>query len=489
MRIDTTPLDGVLIIRPDVFRDGRGFFLETFQAERYGLDWQFVQDNHSRSRRGVLRGSALPGMHSPQGKLVRVARGRVFDVAVDIDPSSPTFRQHVGIELDDEVAHAALHPARLRAWLLRALRHRRLRVQVHGVLRPRGRARRALGRPRNRHRLADCGTDRVDGGRAESDALGLPQFMRVLVTGCEGQVGAELAALSDGDFRVSAFGRAALDITDDTQIAHRLDDVRPDLLVNCAAYTAVDQAEDEPDLAHAVNATAVGALGKASAERGVAIVHLSTDYVFDGQKTGPYTEDDAPSPLGVYGATKLAGERALAAANERHIVLRVSWVFGSLGRSFVDTILRLAKERDELTVVDDQVGAPSPAGAIADAIRRIAGRALAHEVWGTYHYSTKPPLSWCAFARRIVDYAVAAELLDKRPVIRPIKSDEWPTKAPRPANSRLDSTRLQVAFSLAPQPWDPHLHDYVRRLAERRRLQNRSDPDGSGEATGHGNVL
>jgi len=196
--------------------------------------------------------------------------------------------------------------------------------------------------------------------------------MKVLITGSQGQVGSEVARLSDNQFRATAFDRRSLDITNGNQVRRRLDAVRPDFVVNCAAYTAVDRAEDEPELAHAVNAEAVHLLGTACAERGISVIHLSTDYVFDGRKSDPYVEEDSPNPLGTYGASKLSGEELLRAVHDRHVILRVSWVFGRLGRSFVDTILRLARERDELTVVDDQVGAPAPATAIAHAVRQIA---------------------------------------------------------------------------------------------------------------------
>ena len=244
--------------------------------------------------------------------------------------------------------------------------------------------------------------------------------------------------------------------------------MQPDFVVNCAAYTAVDRAEDEPEIAHAVNATALHLLGSACAERGVGVVHLSTDYVFDGRKSEPYVEGDAPNPLGIYGASKLAGEELLRTAIERHIILRVSWVFGRLGRSFVDTILKAARERDELTVVDDQVGAPSPATTIAQAVRQILETTSdRRDLWGTYHFSTTPALSWCSFARRIIAVAAEVGLLARTPNVLPISTAEWPAKAARPLNSRLDSARASAAFGCAALPWEPPLRDYVRRLKGR----------------------
>ena len=292
--------------------------------------------------------------------------------------------------------------------------------------------------------------------------------MRVLVTGSEGQVGSEIVLLGDGDFRAAAFDRRSLDITNADQVRRRLDTVQPDVVVNCAAYTAVDRAEDEPELAHAVNATALDLLGSACAERGTGVIHLSTDYVFDGRKSEPYVEEDPPNPLGVYGASKLAGEELLRNANDRHIILRVSWVFGRLGRSFVDTILKLARERDELSVVDDQIGAPSPATTIAQAVRQIAETANDRpDLWGTYHFSTTPALSWCSFARRIVAVAAEVGLLARAPTVRPITTAEWPAKAARPSNSRLDPARASAAFGCAVRAWEAPLRDYVRLLKSR----------------------
>ncbi len=293
--------------------------------------------------------------------------------------------------------------------------------------------------------------------------------MKVLVTGAAGQVGVEVAGMRDDSFLVDGFHRRLLDIANRDDIERRLDESAPDLLVNCAAYTAVDRAEDEPKLAYRANAEAIGLLGQACATRGIGIVHLSTDYVFDGTKDAAYTEDDAPNPLSVYGASKLAGEEELRRATDRHVILRVSWVFGRLGRSFVDTILRLAVERDEISVVDDQIGTPAPGASIASAVRAIAVSVMARDdAWGTYHFSTTPALTWCAFARKIAAIGVEAGLLDSPPAVHPIATSEWPTKAARPLNSRLDASKLEDAFALPPSPWEPRLRAYIEGLAKPR---------------------
>ena len=271
-----------------------------------------------------------------------------------------------------------------------------------------------------------------------------------------------MVRLADDGFRVVGLTRRDLDITDQDAIVRRLDDSEPDLLVNCAAYTAVDRAEDEADLAFRVNADAVGRLGQACAARGVGVIHFSTDYVFDGTKEGAYVEDDIPNPLNVYGASKLEGENRLRAATDRHLILRVSWVFGRIGRSFVDTILRLAKERNELTVVDDQIGAPSPADTIASTTRSIAEHPPGLEnAWGTYHFSSIPPVSWCGFAREIVVTAKTTGALAGLPRVRGITTDEWPSSARRPLNSRLCAAKLTASLGIAPPDWRTSLREYL----------------------------
>lgn len=289
--------------------------------------------------------------------------------------------------------------------------------------------------------------------------------MKALVTGAGGQVGSELARLSTGAFEPAPLTRADLDITDADAVARAVRDMQPQAVVNCAAYTAVDQAESDADAAHAANVEAVARLASACAHNGAALVHISTDYVFDGQSNRPYREDDPTNPLNVYGRTKELGERAVRAATPRHIILRVSWVFGTLGRSFVDTMLRLARERPELRVVDDQIGAPAPARAVAETLRSIClATATREDLWGTYHFSTRPPLSWCAFARHIVAKAEEFGLIDQAPQIHAIPTTDYPTPAQRPANSCLNATRLERAFGIQPPDWRPCLTDYVKSL-------------------------
>jgi dTDP-4-dehydrorhamnose reductase len=281
--------------------------------------------------------------------------------------------------------------------------------------------------------------------------------LRILLTGRNGQVGWELQKTLAPLGELTALGRAELDLRDAARIGEAVRAANPDVIVNAAAYTAVDKAESEGDLAFAVNAVAPGILAEEARRSGTLLVHYSTDYVFDGSKPTPYVEDDAPNPLNVYGASKLAGERAIAASGCRHLILRTSWVYGPRGSNFLLTILRVARERPELRVVDDQIGAPTSSRAIAHATAQVL-RPGAH---GTYHLSAAGQVSWCGFARAILARAGVAT-----PVV-PIRSEDYPTAAKRPRNSRLDCSRLRETFGVALAPWEAGLAEV---MAEHARL-------------------
>jgi dTDP-4-dehydrorhamnose reductase len=280
--------------------------------------------------------------------------------------------------------------------------------------------------------------------------------MRVLVAGRDGQLARALVPrlLPDGH-RVVALEPPDLDLTDRASIAKAMDATAPDLVVNAAAYTAVDRAEDQPDVAQAVNATGAGWLAEAAAARGAPFVHVSTDYVFDGLKAAPYVETDATNPLGVYGATKEAGERAVLAANPRSVVIRTAWVCSADGANFVKTMLRLAKERDELRVVADQHGAPTFAADLADAVARMAPRLLAaaagDAAFGLFHLSGAPHTTWHGFTAEILDQAALRG--HPRPRLIPIATADYPTKARRPADGRLDCAKIGRVHGIAPADW------------------------------------
>lgn len=284
--------------------------------------------------------------------------------------------------------------------------------------------------------------------------------MRILVAGGQGQVGSALAQLGkEQRIELVALGRSELDITDATSIAAAFEKYQPELLINAAAYTAVDKAELEVELAYAINETAVALLADACAAENIPMLHISTDYVFDGSKEGLYTEDDPVNPLAVYAKSKEAGERALHARVERHIILRTSWVFGVQGNNFVKTMVRLAKDRDRLTVVADQFGGPSSARGIAEALLTIAAqyRKTGVVAWGTYHYCQKPYVSWYQFAQAIIERATEMGLVDHPVEVAPIRSSEFPTPVIRPVNSRLDTANLESVFGITADSWADYI--------------------------------
>src|SRR5512145_58736 len=289
--------------------------------------------------------------------------------------------------------------------------------------------------------------------------------MSILLLGKDGQVGWQLQRSLAPHGQVVACGRAECDLADPARIRSVIRQVRPALIVNATAYTAVDKAESEPELAHRINAEAPGILAEEAAALGALLVHYSTDYVYDGCKATPYVETDATGPHGVYGRTKLAGEEAIRAVGGKSLIFRTSWVFGARGDNFVKTILRLARDKESLAVVDDQTGSPTPAALIATVtgvvlamLRR--GQSLEAGESRLYHLAAAHPVSWCEFARTIVGLAGPAPGFDLRlkpEAIRPISTAEYPTPARRPANSRLDCTRLENDFGLQMPDWQPYL--------------------------------
>lgn len=281
--------------------------------------------------------------------------------------------------------------------------------------------------------------------------------MTALVFGATGQVARELAR-RDG---VICLDRAAADLTDPAGCAAAIRAHAPTAVINAAAYTAVDKAEDEEALARVINAEAPGAMAAECATLGIPFVTISTDYVFDGSGTQPWRPEDATGPLGAYGRTKLAGEQAVAVAGGSHAILRTSWVVSAHGGNFVKTMLRLGAERDRLTVVADQIGGPTPARDIAAACMTIAKTLVSEpEKSGIYHFAGAPDVSWAGFARAIMDEAgLACEIVD-------IPSRDYPTPAARPANSRLDCSGLETAFGIRRPDWRSGLARILQDLKE-----------------------
>ena len=291
--------------------------------------------------------------------------------------------------------------------------------------------------------------------------------MRLLVAGAQGQLARAMIELAPSATDVTAFalGRPALDLTAPASVLKTLADFKPDVIVNAAAYTAVDKAESEPDAAMSLNADGPARLAEAADKMGAILIHVSTDYVFDGTKTTPYVEDDPAAPLGAYGRSKLAGEVAVRAATARHIILRTAWVHSPFGANFVKTMLRLAADRPEVRVVDDQIGSPTYAPHLADAILAISRAAIVDQDgarFGTYHAAGAGAVTWCGMAREVM--RVSASLGGPSANVAAITTAEYPTPARRPANSRLDCTKLATAFGVTLPRWEDGVAECVRRL-------------------------
>ncbi len=294
--------------------------------------------------------------------------------------------------------------------------------------------------------------------------------MKILLTGKNGQVGFELQRALALLGEIHAVDAVDCNLANEQAVRRLVRQVRPDLIVNPAAYTAVDKAESEPELAHAINAEAPRIFGEEAAKLGAWVVHYSTDYIFDGTKQGAYTETDATNPQNVYGLTKRDGELALAKANPRHLILRTSWVVGAHAGNFAKTMLRLAADRESINVVGDQFGAPTSAALLADItsqlVRQQQREGAESFPYGTYHVVAGGETNWCDYARFVVTKAIKAG----KPIratpdnIKPISTAEYPTPAKRPANSRLDTSRFSKTFGLNLPPWQLGLDHILEQI-------------------------
>ena len=288
---------------------------------------------------------------------------------------------------------------------------------------------------------------------------------RILLIGKNGQVGWELERTLAPLGKVIAVDRKVVDLAKADTIVAAIREMKPEIIVNAAAYTAVDKAESEPELAMAINGIVPGIMAEEARRLNALLVHYSTDYVFDGTKNGAYTEQDAPNPQSIYGKTKLAGEQAVQSVNGPHIILRTSWVYGGRGKNFLRTILRLAQERDELKIVDDQIGAPTWSRMIAEATAQILSQAFSTltpypsrltELSGIYHLTSAGQTSWFGFASAIVELAIR-QGADFSPKMLPIPTTEYPLPAARPQNSVMSNDKLKNTFGLSLPDWQTAL--------------------------------
>ena len=291
--------------------------------------------------------------------------------------------------------------------------------------------------------------------------------MKILITGAQGQVGKELVSIGNQrGFDVIAAGQTELDITQLKNIESYVEVHQPDLVINAAAYTAVNKAEEEQDITYAINRDGTANLAAVSKEKNIPLLHISTDYVFDGTKSEAYSENDAVSPLGIYGISKWQGEETIRQTLPEHIILRVAWVFGAQGNNFVKTMLRLAKDRDELSVVADQFGRPSPAKDIAKTLIILAEQYQKEKTleWGTYHYCGDEKVSWCGFAKEILKQAKEQGLIEKDIKVNAITTAEYQDPTKRPANSMLDCEKIKNTFGIEMPSWKESLNQVLTEL-------------------------
>ena len=479
MQITSTAIPEVKEIRPVRHQDPRGFFAEIFREStlrEHGIDGAFVQENHSLSvERGVVRGLHFQSPPAAQAKLVRVAAGPILDVAVDIRRGSPSYGRHVAVVLSAAEGNQLFVPEGF----------------AHGfcTIEPNTEVVYKVNRYYSReHDLGLAWNDpalEIDWGisadarhivrqgpapAVSRRAAGLfplrlrAPAMKLLVLGAGGQLGRELCRLKwPSGFRIAAYDHARLDIAQRDPVFAAVARERPDIVINAAAYTAVDRAESEPDAAWAGNSGGPANLAAACNEAAIPLIHVSTDYVFDGAKTAPYREDDPVAPLGVYGASKDAGERAVRQALPQHVIVRTAWLYSAHGSNFVRTMLRLADERPVLRVVADQRGSPTSAAELAAALGGIAQQVAAGNTgWGTYHFAGAGSTTWHGFAEAI--FELARPWRGPPPKVEAIATADYPTPARRPVNSVLDCTRIRDAFGIVPRPWQDLLAEIIREI-------------------------
>jgi len=292
-------------------------------------------------------------------------------------------------------------------------------------------------------------------------------MQRILITGANGQVGWELQRSLAPLGKVSALDHSGMDLSNADSIRNAVREAKPSIIVNAAAYTAVDKAESEPDLAMQVNGTAPGILAQEAKRIGALLVHYSTDYVFDGTKDKPYIEGDRSNPVSSYGRSKLAGEQAIHAIGAPHLIFRTSWIYASRGSNFVRTMLRLARERPELKIVNDQLGAPTWARSIADMAAQVLNNLeRARENSGIYHFTAGGAVSWFGFAEAIFAEARSRISEFKAPALTPIPTSAYPLPARRPANSRLDTAKFTATFGVNPPRWDTALQECMKEIED-----------------------
>lgn len=451
-------MDDVLIIEPKLFGDHRGWFTETYSRktlEELGLKVDFVQDNHSFSAsKGTLRGLHFQLDPKAQTKLVRCTSGRILDVAVDLRKGSPTYKEWVAVELSSDNKRQLLIPKGFAHGFLALTGNVEVQYKVDEYYAPELDRSVRFDDPEigihwgiENPILSD--KDRNAPLLRDSD---VNFSIKVLVTGASGQLGYDVVKrLKELGIPVLSTDRSTLDVTDKVQVQTYLGAQHPDVVIHCAAYTAVDKAEDERQICYAVNVEGTRNIAETVREIGAAIVYISTDYVFDGSGKEPHSEDQSTSPLNYYGYTKNLGEEIVRETVEKHFIIRTSWLFGLNGPNFIKKMQYLAETKDELSVVCDQVGSPTYTKDLAVLICDM----IQTRHYGTYHGVNEGYCSWYEFAEKIFSKSGLSIS------VNPVLTSQYFTKAKRPLNSRLSREKLdKVGLKRLPH-WENALERFL----------------------------
>ncbi|OUM70367.1 hypothetical protein PIROE2DRAFT_1509 [Piromyces sp. E2] len=477
MKFIKTDIEGVIIVEPCIFEDKRGYFFESYNEKEFfgnGISNKFIQDNQSKSIYGVIRGLHCQLGEHAQAKLVRVLKGKVLDVVVDIRKGSKTFGKHLSVELSAEnnrqlfIPRGFLHGfSTLSENAIFAYKCDNLyckssefgvqyddpdigidwKIPLDKVI--------TSEKDKISHKFQDVMDMYENEEKEEKSEIKKKEKEKgmILITGGNGQLGTEISKLLP-DALVT--GKEDLDITDEKAVAHFVKSHNINTIINCAAYTAVDAAEDNVQLATKVNGEAPLYLAKSGAKK---IIHLSTDYVFAGKGYKPYTTEDETNPISVYGKTKLMGERAVCENASIYAVIRTSWLYSPYGKNFLKTMIELGKNNGNVNVVCDQIGTPTFAGDLAEAIVKNILPQLNKENSGIYHFSNEGACSWYDFSVEIMDQF---GLKDCK--VHPIPSSDYPTKAERPYYSVLDKSKIKETFGIEISHWKKALKKCLNRL-------------------------
>ena len=461
MKITKTEIDGVLIMEPEVSGDHRGWFSETYSKSRFaeaGLDIEFVQDNHSMStQKGTLRGLHFQIEPKAQTKLVHCTRGKVMDVAVDIRKGSTTYKKWITVELSEDNRKQLLLPRGIAHGILTLTDNAEIQYKVDAY----------YSQEYDRAIRYDDPAIGVDWGITfpilsekdknaplllDSDANFSLRFM---VTGAKGQLGYDIAfGLKAQGLDVIAPERDEFDLTDTAQVRGYIHENRPDVIIHCAAYTNVDKAEEEKALCYSINAEGTKTVAEAAKEIGARLAYISTDYVFDGLGEMPSTEEKETNPVNYYGYTKESGEQMVKASSNRFYIIRTSWLYGSNGDNFVKKMLKLAKTNQKISVVDDQIGAPTYTKDLADFIVAL----VQTDKYGIYHGVNEGYCSWYEFAKYIFENS------GMQIEVAPVLTKDYPQIAKRPLNSRLLKDNTDKSGIARLPHWKDALSRYLSEL-------------------------